>query len=140
MEFGVDLDQTAVNLCLKMTHGIFMRIHVPFLQGIILIGTKLKMIDRYNPHDMAVLNTVDRDKLPGFYDSLIYLSKKIEASPVWFKLQPGLIIFLDNWRMLHGRNQFTGQRKMCGCYISRSDWLSKCRLLLHSGPTHPKSK
>ena len=31
----------------------------------------------------------------------------------------------DNWRVLHGREAFTGKRRMCGGYIARDDFISK---------------
>ena len=34
MEFGVDLDQTAVDLLRDEMHGLFVRIHVTFFTGI----------------------------------------------------------------------------------------------------------
>jgi trimethyllysine dioxygenase len=78
---------------------------------------------------MATLDTVPLDLIGHFYQSLVKLSNEIESSPTWLKLSPGIIIFLDNWRVLHGRSKFTGFRHLCGAYISRSDWLSKARIL-----------
>ncbi|OXA46435.1 trimethyllysine dioxygenase, mitochondrial [Folsomia candida] len=84
---------------------------------------------RYNPHDMATLDTIPFNLIAPFYTSLVRLSDEVESSPVWVKLSPGVVIFLDNWRVLHGRSEFTGFRHLCGAYIGRSDWLSKARVL-----------
>ncbi|KAM3421394.1 hypothetical protein BST61_g1790 [Cercospora zeina] len=46
----------------------------------------------------------------------------------WFQLQPGQTLLFDNWRVLHGRNEFTGKRRMCGGYINRDDFISKFRM------------
>jgi len=46
----------------------------------------------------------------------------------WFQLQPGTPLIFDNWRVLHGRSAFTGQRRMCGAYINHDDFISKYRL------------
>lgn len=46
----------------------------------------------------------------------------------WFQLQPGQTLLFDNWRVLHGRNEFTGKRRMCGGYINRDDFMSKYRM------------
>jgi trimethyllysine dioxygenase len=32
---------------------------------------------------------------------------------------------IDNWRVMHGRSAFTGERRMCGAYIGADDWRSK---------------
>jgi len=78
---------------------------------------------------MGVINTISLDQIGTFYDSLVLFSNEIEENPTWLKLSPGIIIFLNNWRVLHGRSEFTGFRKLCGAYIGRSDWLSKARVL-----------
>lgn len=37
---------------------------------------------------------------------------------------------IDNWRVMHGRAAFTGQRRMCGAYVGADDWRSRRRALL----------
>lgn len=78
---------------------------------------------------MAVLHSLRFEDVPEFYKSLVYFSNILESNPMPIKLTPGLVIFLDNWRTLHGRSAFTGFRHLCGAYISRSDWLSRARTL-----------
>lgn len=57
------------------------------------------------------------------------------------------VLVFDNWRMLHGRSQFTGKRRMCGGYgiyylitslsnfstnempVNNDDYISRLRLL-----------
>ncbi len=34
-------------------------------------------------------------------------------------------LVFDNWRVLHGRSAFTGERRMCGAYISRDAFRSR---------------
>ena len=47
----------------------------------------------------------------------------------WRKiLEPGEMLIFDNWRVMHGRGEFIGKRKMCGCYINREDFESSCRM------------
>ncbi|KAJ5084436.1 hypothetical protein NUU61_009015 [Penicillium alfredii] len=48
---------------------------------------------------------------------------------IWTPLKPGTALIFDNWRMLHGRSEFTGKRRMCGGYINNDDYLSRHRLL-----------
>ena len=66
-----------------------------------------------------------------YYEALRVLSKHVEApeSEFWLKLRPGSVLFIDNWRVMHGRSAFTGKRMMTGCYLPRDDWLSKARVL-----------
>ncbi|KAJ5911379.1 Trimethyllysine dioxygenase [Penicillium subrubescens] len=45
------------------------------------------------------------------------------------QLQPGTALIFDNWRMLHGRSEFTGKRRMCGGYVNNDDFISRLRLL-----------
>ncbi|XP_055351359.1 trimethyllysine dioxygenase, mitochondrial-like [Paramacrobiotus metropolitanus] len=42
-------------------------------------------------------------------------------------LTPGLVIFIDNWRVLHGRNAFNGKRVLTGCYMSNDEFEHNCR-------------
>ncbi|KAJ5083699.1 Trimethyllysine dioxygenase [Penicillium angulare] len=45
------------------------------------------------------------------------------------QLKPGKALIFDNWRMLHGRSEFTGKRRMCGGYVNNDDFISRLRLL-----------
>ncbi|KAI0517651.1 trimethyllysine dioxygenase [Xylaria bambusicola] len=44
-----------------------------------------------------------------------------------FQLEPGKVLIFNNWRVLHGREAFIGQRRMCGGYINYDDWISAWR-------------
>ena len=37
-------------------------------------------------------------------------------------LKPGQLLIFNNWRVLHGRSEFSGKRKMSGCYINKEDF------------------
>lgn len=65
------------------------------------------------------------------YEDLCLLAAKVKdpEGEWWLKLHPGMVLFIDNWRVLHGRASYTGHRKMTGCYISRSDFISKAKVL-----------
>ena len=43
------------------------------------------------------------------------------------RLEKGLIIFVDNFRVLHGRTEFDGNRTVSGLYLSRDDWISNAK-------------
>ena len=49
---------------------------------------------------------------------------------VVYKLQPGTVLFLDNWRILHARTHIhapAGSRLLCGAYCARDEWVAKAR-------------
>lgn len=85
---------------------------------------------RYNMDDRTPLNTVAADKIRDFYRDLKLLSNELrsEVNQIMFKLKPGTICIFDNWRLLHGRQAYTGNRIMAGCYIQRTEFQSALRI------------
>jgi alpha-ketoglutarate-dependent taurine dioxygenase len=71
------------------------------------------------------------EQISQLYEDIRLLAAKVKdpAGEWWLKLHPGMVLFIDNWRVLHGRASYTGLRKMTGCYISRSDYISKAKVL-----------
>lgn len=51
-------------------------------------------------------------------------SSEMEA---WCQLSTGTVVSFDNWRVLHGRSSFTGDRRMVGCYINWDDYQSQLK-------------
>lgn len=43
------------------------------------------------------------------------------------RLEKGVVIFVDNFRVMHGRTGFDGNRSVSGCYLTRDDWVSTAR-------------
>uniref|UniRef100_A0A8C5WEZ3 Trimethyllysine dioxygenase, mitochondrial n=1 Tax=Leptobrachium leishanense TaxID=445787 RepID=A0A8C5WEZ3_9ANUR len=86
---------------------------------------------RYNNYDRAVINTVPHDIVRRWYAAHRLLTNELRKpeNELWVKLKPGKVLFVDNWRVLHGRESFTGYRQLCGCYIDRDDVLNAARLL-----------
>lgn len=86
---------------------------------------------RFNIYDRAPLNTIPFERVEQFYKDFGILAKEIQQpnNEWWFKLSPGTVMFFDNWRVLHGRAQFTGKRTLCGGYVSRTAFMSKARTL-----------
>lgn len=81
-------------------------------------------------------NINDRSSLPPlrineFYESYAHFVEILKREDIYWKhcLQPGNVVIYNNWRILHGRTQFTGKRYFGGCYISMSEFLSKARIL-----------
>lgn len=84
---------------------------------------------RYNNYDRSVLNTVPHDVVQSWYEAHRALTAEMRRpeNELWIKLNPGTVIFIDNWRVMHGRESFTGLRQLCGCYMTRDDVLSAAR-------------
>ncbi|XP_040565117.1 trimethyllysine dioxygenase, mitochondrial [Lepeophtheirus salmonis] len=86
---------------------------------------------RYNVYDRAPhkgLRTVEEQmKFYEFYKLLSSVFQK-PSNSFELKLVPGTLIFIDNFRVLHGRNAFRGSRIMSGCYVERSDFLSQAKV------------
>jgi len=58
----------------------------------------------------------------------VFDSKANDHSMQWRQiLEPGQMLVFDNWRILHGRAAFRGEREMAGCYVNREDYESKLR-------------
>ncbi|AWP00345.1 putative trimethyllysine dioxygenase mitochondrial [Scophthalmus maximus] len=84
---------------------------------------------RYNNYDRSVINTVPHDVVQRWYVAYRELTTELRRpeNELWVKLTPGKVIFIDNWRVMHGRESFTGLRQLCGCYLTRDDVLSAAR-------------
>lgn len=83
---------------------------------------------RYNPHDRSP-SSVEESLQGPIYKALASLGCLLEdpSAALKFKLSPGRVLLVDNWRALHGRTAFIGRRELCGCYLPRDDWLNKAR-------------
>ncbi|KAL7730186.1 hypothetical protein ACLKA6_016465 [Drosophila palustris] len=94
-----------------------------------LTGELLQL--RLNIYDRAVFDTLSQREMAQFYASLRQLLQIVrDEEQQWqVKLQPGSIVIFDNWRVLHGRNAYTGRRTMSGAYVQRTDFQSKARTL-----------
>ncbi|KKK17526.1 hypothetical protein ARAM_002529, partial [Aspergillus rambellii] len=86
---------------------------------------------RWNNYDRAPKRDWWVDEQQRWYDAARHFDQIIRRPEmeVWTQLQPGTALIFDNWRMLHGRSQFTGKRRMCGGYINNDDFISRYRLL-----------
>ncbi|XP_035522914.1 trimethyllysine dioxygenase, mitochondrial [Morone saxatilis] len=84
---------------------------------------------RYNNYDRSVMNTIPHDLVQQWYVAHRELTTELRRpeNELWVKLTPGKVIFIDNWRVMHGRESFTGLRQLCGCYLTRDDVLSAAR-------------
>ena len=84
---------------------------------------------RFNTYDMSPLDCLKYEDVPRFYKALRAFTSITSATEnqLWFKLVPGLLLIMANWRVLHGRSSFTGKRVMQGCYVNGDDFFGKYR-------------
>ncbi|XP_070537715.1 trimethyllysine dioxygenase, mitochondrial-like isoform X2 [Ptychodera flava] len=88
---------------------------------------------RFNTYDRSTITHLESEDVYNFYQALSALAEQIasEKNEFWIKLWPGSVLIVDNWRVLHGRSSYTGNRKVCGCYLPRDDLISRYRTLLN---------
>ncbi|OJJ47566.1 hypothetical protein ASPZODRAFT_1716192 [Penicilliopsis zonata CBS 506.65] len=86
---------------------------------------------RWNNYDRAAKTNWSVADQKAWYAAAGHWSEVIRRPDmeIWTQLKPGSALIFDNWRMLHGRSDFIGKRRMCGGYINNDDFLSRYRLL-----------
>ncbi|MCL4126442.1 UNVERIFIED_CONTAM: hypothetical protein GTU68_000898 [Idotea baltica] len=94
------------------------------------VSKRLKQF-RFNLYDRAPLSSLPFDQIDAYYRHLQPLVSRVRkpSNEFWIKLEPGQVLFIDNWRVMHGRNQFRGPRLFSGCYLGNAEFLSKARVL-----------
>ncbi|XP_029192287.2 trimethyllysine dioxygenase, mitochondrial-like [Acropora millepora] len=106
---------------------LLLKAHGPIIELDPFDGTFSQI--RFNNYDMAALDYLKYEDVARFYKALREFTA-ITADPnnqLWFKLTPGALLIMGNWRVLHGRSGFTGKRMMQGCYVSKDDFFGKYR-------------
>ncbi|XP_050686095.1 trimethyllysine dioxygenase, mitochondrial-like isoform X2 [Eriocheir sinensis] len=86
---------------------------------------------RYNIYDRAPLSSIPHEKIQDFYIHFSNLTKIIRdpKNEHWLRLEPGTVLLIDNWRVMHGRRSFSGRRAMIGCYLDNEEFTSSARVL-----------
>ncbi|CDM35095.1 hypothetical protein DTO013E5_3023 [Penicillium roqueforti] len=84
---------------------------------------------RWNNYDRAPKTNWSASEQTEWHRAARHYNEILQTREVWTKLQPGSALIFDNWRMLHGRSEFTGKRRMCGGYVNNDDYISRLRLL-----------
>ena len=77
--------------------------------------------DNRAPH---IMTFEDQMKFYEYYPKLINLSKD-ESLMTKFHLNQGDCLVANNWRTLHGRTSFTGQRILSGTWIGMEVFASR---------------
>jgi alpha-ketoglutarate-dependent taurine dioxygenase len=77
------------------------------------------------------MRTLPAEQIQQLYEDIHLLATKVKdpEGEWWLKLHPGMVLLVDNWRVLHGRASYTGLRKITGCYVGRADYVSKAKVL-----------
>ncbi|XP_077988256.1 trimethyllysine dioxygenase, mitochondrial-like [Glandiceps talaboti] len=88
---------------------------------------------RFNTFDRHTISHLGNSELMTFYEAYLSFGKELNSpdNELQIKLWPGTVLLVDNWRVLHGRTSFTGQRQICGCFMPRDDLNSRYRTLLN---------
>lgn len=84
---------------------------------------------RFSPNDLSPISTLPPDRVPAFYEAWVEFREELLRHQASVRLAPGTVLFVDNWRVLHGRTAFTGHRAIVGAYLGRSDFLNRARIL-----------
>ena len=82
----------------------------------------------FNDADRAPF-ALPHDEMVAVYDALraFDLLANDPASQWRHVLRPGEALLFDNWRVLHGRTAYRGQRRLCGAYFNHEDFESHLR-------------
>jgi len=84
----------------------------------------------FNNHDRAPFQ-LPEPQMSALYEALGIFDRLIQdpAQQFIFGQRPGDMVIFDNWRLLHGRLAFEGQRHLAGAYLNREDYESRMRVL-----------
>lgn len=85
---------------------------------------------RFNNEDRAEMH-LSVEEAHEFYRAYRALTELVRDDTYkrWIQLEPGTMVFVDNWRVMHGRSSFSGKRHLLGAYVSNEDFTNKQRLL-----------
>ena len=89
---------------------------------------------RFNNEDRAEMH-LPLEQMHDFYQAYRALTVHVrdDANKRWIQQEPGMMVFVDNWRVMHGRSGFSGHRHLLGAYVSNEDFVNKQRILEQSG-------
>ena len=141
---SIMVDGFKIAKILRENHGtsynILSEIDIPgryFGDGVELIAKRPVFKFRNKKLIQVSFNNYDRgdfrlpnNKINDFYTAIRAFDKLANAKEMQWRqiLKPGQLLIFNNWRVLHGRSEFSGKRKMSGCYINKEDFESVCRM------------
>lgn len=93
-------------------------------------GQRLVQVS-YNHHDRAPF-VLPEPLMSEVYRALFEFDALANDPDLQLDLEmrPGDMVIFDNWRLLHGRRAFSGERLIAGGYVNREDFESTTRLVM----------
>ncbi|KAI8922206.1 hypothetical protein DFJ77DRAFT_445718 [Powellomyces hirtus] len=87
---------------------------------------------RFNNDDRSTFSHLPPSRVKDFYAALKEWTRILRdpSNELWTQLKPGRAVMVDNWRVLHGRAEFTGHRRLTGCYHNWDDYRSRVKTVL----------
>ena len=85
---------------------------------------------RFNVYDRSTTPPVCPIKdVNHFYSAVKKMADLTQSreNQLLLTLRPGLVVFIDNWRVMHGRTEFVGKRVLTGCYMDSDEFNHACR-------------
>lgn len=69
--------------------------------------------------------------MKDFHEAMKEFIKLLDDSSnhILIGLKPNQILIFDNFRLMHGRAAFKGNRQLITTYMPRDEWLSKAKCL-----------
>lgn len=91
-----------------------------------LVQVRWNQSDRSTLLHPSTFSKLAPAQVPLFYQALRTWAATVHnPKNEWYlRLEPGVCLMFDNWRVLHLRTAFTGKRRMCGAYIGRDEFMS----------------
>ncbi len=113
--------------CHYLEPGVHLRATRPVLRT---DGTGRLVQVSFNNYDRAPF-LLPPPEMERWYDAYARLHTEVNDRRHWrtVGLEPGHVLVIDNWRILHGRMAYTGTRVFEGCYHNREDADSRLRVL-----------
>ena len=111
-------------------HGVHLRAERPAFQ----LDSKGDLIQvSFNNYDRAPM-CLDEETYQRFHHAYKLLHDHIIDQENWItiEMKQGTALIFDNWRNLHGRMSYVGDRYFYGCYHSKAVFESKLRVLQRS--------
>ena len=77
-----------------------------------------------------ILNYLTFEESRSYYKAIKNFADIIEntENELWYRLKDGELLFIDNFRVMHGRSQFNGDRQLLTAYVPHDDWISKAAI------------
>ena len=106
-------------------------VHLLARRPVLRLGLEGEVVQvSFNNYDRAPFRLPDAE-MAEFYEAIRAFDSLANDPQLQWRhlLAPGEMLIFNNWRVLHGRGEFQGRRRMSGCYLNREDFESRLRML-----------